>query len=98
MKTCAKELHDTGVQVCTVIGFPLGANKPEVKAFETSQAVADGATEVDMVIHIGALKSGNDELVLRDITAVLEATQGKALVKVIIETALLNQEEKVKAM
>lgn len=97
VKTCAKELHDTGVQVCTVIGFPLGANKPEVKAFETSQAVADGATEVDMVIHIGALKSGNDELVLRDITAVLEATQGKALVKVIIETALLNQEEKVKA-
>ncbi len=94
---CAEELKGTGVDVCTVIGFPLGANTPEVKAFEASDAIANGATEVDMVINIGALKDGNDELVLRDIQAVVNAAKGKALVKVIIETCLLTDEEKVRA-
>ncbi|MFD1883916.1 deoxyribose-phosphate aldolase [Paenibacillus wenxiniae] len=94
---CATELKGTGVDVCTVIGFPLGANTPEVKAFEASNAIANGATEVDMVINIGALKDGDDALVLRDIQAVVDAAKGKALVKVIIETCLLTDEEKVRA-
>ncbi len=94
---CAQELKGTGVDVCTVIGFPLGANTPEVKAFEASNAIANGATEVDMVINIGALKDGDDALVLRDIQAVVDAAKGKALVKVIIETCLLTDEEKVRA-
>ncbi|WP_322924116.1 deoxyribose-phosphate aldolase [Paenibacillus campi] len=94
---CAEQLKGTGVDVCTVIGFPLGANTPEVKAFEASNAIANGATEVDMVINIGALKDGNDELVLRDMQAVVDAAKGKALVKVIIETCLLTDEEKVRA-
>ncbi len=94
---CAQELKGTGVDVCTVIGFPLGANTPEVKAFEASNAIANGATEVDMVINIGALKDGDDALVLRDIQAVVDAAKGKALVKVIIETCLLSDEEKVRA-
>ncbi len=94
---CAQELKATGVDVCTVIGFPLGANTPEVKAFEASNAIVNGATEVDMVINIGALKDGDDALVLRDIQAVVDAAKGKALVKVIIETCLLTDEEKVRA-
>jgi len=94
---CAEGLKGTGVDVCTVIGFPLGASTPEVKAFEASDAIANGATEVDMVINIGALKDGDDELVLRDIQAVVNAAKGKALVKVIIETCLLTDEEKVRA-
>ncbi|MEW4370815.1 deoxyribose-phosphate aldolase [Paenibacillus kandeliae] len=94
---CAEQLKGTGVDVCTVIGFPLGANTPEVKAFEASNAIANGATEVDMVINIGALKDGNNELVERDIRAVVDAAKGKALVKVIIETCLLTDEEKVRA-
>lgn len=97
VKTCAEQLRDTPVKVCTVIGFPLGANKPEVKAFETKQAIADGAKEVDMVINIGALRSGDDQLVLEDLAAVVETARGQALVKVIIETSLLTHEEKVKA-
>ncbi|MGG4549559.1 deoxyribose-phosphate aldolase [Rossellomorea marisflavi] len=90
-------LEGTQVKVCTVIGFPLGASTPEVKAFETKDAIANGATEVDMVINIGALKSGDDALVKRDMEAVVAATKGKALSKVIIETCLLTDEEKVKA-
>lgn len=90
-------LNGTGVDVCTVIGFPLGANTPETKAFETRNAIENGATEVDMVINIGALKSGNTELVEKDIRAVVEAAKGKALTKVIIETSLLTEDEKVTA-
>lgn len=97
VKKSAELLAGTEVKVCTVIGFPLGANTPEVKAFEADQAIKDGATEVDMVINIGALKDGNNELVERDIKAVVEAAKGKALTKVIIETCLLTDEEKVRA-
>ena len=97
VKKSAEMLAGTEVKVCTVIGFPLGANTPEVKAFEVEQAIKDGATEVDMVINIGALKDGNNELVERDIKAVVDAAKGKALTKVIIETCLLTDEEKVRA-
>ncbi|MEK3991247.1 deoxyribose-phosphate aldolase [Robertmurraya sp. FSL R5-0851] len=90
-------LKGTGVDVCTVIGFPLGANTPETKAFETTNAIENGATEVDMVINIGALKNGDDSLVEKDIQAVVNAAKGKALTKVIIETSLLTEEEKVRA-
>jgi deoxyribose-phosphate aldolase len=90
-------LKESSVKVCTVIGFPLGANTPEVKAFETKNAIENGAEEVDMVINISALKDNNDELVERDVRAVVEAAKGKALVKVIIETCLLTDEEKVRA-
>ncbi|MGF9963216.1 deoxyribose-phosphate aldolase [Bacillus rhizoplanae] len=97
IETAAEILKGTDVKVCTVIGFPLGANTPETKAFETKDAIAKGATEVDMVINIGALKDKNDELVERDVRAVVEAAKGKALVKVIIETCLLTEEEKIRA-
>ncbi|WP_421721826.1 deoxyribose-phosphate aldolase [Anaerobacillus alkaliphilus] len=93
----AEILQGTEVKVCTVIGFPLGATTPEVKAFETKNAIENGATEVDMVINIGALKDKENELVERDIKAVVEAAKGKALTKVIIETSLLTDEEKVRA-
>ncbi|MED4229328.1 deoxyribose-phosphate aldolase [Neobacillus cucumis] len=85
------------VKVCTVIGFPLGATTSEVKAFETKNAIDNGATEVDMVINIGALKDGQYDVVEKDIKAVVDAAKGKALTKVIIETCLLTEEEKVKA-
>lgn len=97
VKTAAEVLKDSPVKVCTVIGFPLGASAPEVKAFEASHAIAEGAGEVDMVINIGALKDGDDGLVLRDIAGVVQAAAGKALVKVIIETCLLTEEEIVRA-
>lgn len=90
-------LKNSNVKVATVIGFPLGANTSEVKAFETKNAIENGAEEVDMVINIGALKSKNYSLVKEDIEAVVEAAKGKAIVKVIIETSLLNHEEKIKA-
>ena len=93
---CAKTLAGTGVKVCTVVGFPLGANTSSVKAFETKDAIANGADEIDMVINIGQLKSGQYEVVKADIRAVVEASQDK-LVKVIIETCLLTNDEKVKA-
>lgn len=93
----AEQLAGSEVKVCTVIGFPLGAATSKVKAYETSDAIGRGAAEVDMVINIGALKSGDDDLVLRDIQAVVDAAAGKALVKVIIETALLTDDEKVRA-
>lgn len=92
----AQALKGTDVKVCTVIGFPLGANTPEVKAFEAEDAIQNGADEIDMVINIGALKSRNFDLVERDIRAVVEAAKG-TLVKVIIETCLLTEDEKVKA-
>ncbi|MGT2711290.1 deoxyribose-phosphate aldolase [Streptococcus oriscaviae] len=92
----AEGLKDSDVKVCTVIGFPLGANTPAVKAFETKDAIANGADEIDMVINIGALKDKRYDLVLEDIKAVVEAS-GDKLVKVIIEACLLTDEEKVKA-
>ncbi len=92
----ANTLKGTGVKVCTVIGFPLGANTSNVKAFETKDAVANGADEIDMVINIGQLKSGQYDAVEADIAAVVEAS-GDKLVKVIIETCLLTDDEKVKA-
>ena len=92
----AESLKDSDVKVCTVIGFPLGANTSAVKAFETKDAIANGADEIDMVINIGALKAGNDALVLDDIKAVVDAS-GDKLVKVIIEACLLTDEEKVRA-
>ena len=93
---CAKLLAGTDVEVCTVIGFPLGANTSETKAFETKDAISKGATEVDMVINIGALKVGNIDVVQNDIKAVVDAANG-VLVKVIIETCYLTDEEKVQA-
>lgn len=90
-------LKETDVKVCTVIGFPLGATTPETKAFETRNAIENGATEVDMVINIGLLKCGRDDEVEEDIRAVTKAAEGKALTKVIIETCLLTDEEKVRA-
>ncbi|WP_434798830.1 deoxyribose-phosphate aldolase [Terrisporobacter vanillatitrophus] len=89
-----KELEGSKVKVCTVIGFPLGANTSEVKAFETKDAIAKGAHEVDMVINIGALKDKNYDLVYKDIKAVVDAANKEALVKVIIETCYLTDEEK----
>lgn len=95
---CAGLLRGSETGVCTVVGFPLGATLPEVKAYEASRVVAEGASEVDMVLNIGALKSGDYRLCERDVRAVVEAShRGGALVKVIIEAALLTDDEKVKA-
>jgi deoxyribose-phosphate aldolase len=95
---CAELLRGSDVKVCTVIGFPLGATTTAVKAYETRQAIDDGATEIDMVINIGALKSGDLDAVQADIGAVVDAAHAAgALVKVIIETALLSDDEKVTA-
>jgi len=96
VKKAAELLSGTDVKVCTVIGFPLGANTSEVKAFEAENAIQNGATEVDMVINIGALKGGNDALVQSDIESVVNVSKGRALSKVIIETALLTNEEKIR--
>ncbi len=98
VRLSADELDGSDVKVCTVVGFPSGAHAPEIKAMETRQAIRDGAREIDMVINIGALKSGNDDLVYRDIRAVCEACEdGSATSKVIIEAALLTDDEKVRA-
>jgi deoxyribose-phosphate aldolase len=98
VKLCAQLLKGSSVKVCTVIGFPLGATATEVKAFEASQALDEGATEIDMVINIGALKAKDYETVLNDIRAVVRTGHAKAaLVKVILETALLTDEEKIAA-
>lgn len=92
---CAELLKGSSVKVCTVIGFPLGATAPEVKAFETETAIRQGATEIDMVINIGALKARDLELVAKDIRGVVNAAHPRgAIVKVIIETVLLDDEEK----
>lgn len=90
---CAEALKGSGVKVCTVIGFPLGANTSEIKAQEAALAIKQGAQEVDMVINIGALKEGNTDYVYQDILAVRKASEGKVL-KVIIETSYLTDEEK----
>ncbi len=91
----ASELAGSGVTTCAVVGFPLGASHPEIKAMEARRAIREGAREIDMVINIGALKEGNHEAVLRDIRAVVEACRdGSARLKVIIETCLLGDEEK----
>lgn len=92
----ADELQGSDVRVCTVVGFPLGQMSTKAKAAETRIAVEDGADEIDMVINVGALKGGDDAVVFEDIKAVREACEGKVL-KVIIETCLLNEEEKVRA-
>lgn len=97
VKLAASLLKGTEVKVCTVVGFPLGATLPQVKAFEAQEAIKDGAHEVDMVINVGALKSGNLDLVEKDIKAVAEACKDKALLKVILETCLLTDAEKVTA-
>lgn len=93
----AEELKGSKVKVCTVIGFPLGASTSEAKAFEAKRAIEQGAGEVDMVINIGMLKAGNYDYVREDIIAVVNAAKDKALVKVIIETCLLSNDEKVAA-
>ena len=91
-------LRGSEVLTCTVVGFPLGANEPEIKAMESRRAIRNGAREIDMVINIGALKSGDDALVLRDIRAVVEdCVDGNAVCKVILETALLTDDEKRRA-
>ena len=91
------ELAGSDVKTCVVVGFPLGAMTKEAKAFETADAIKNGANEIDMVINIGELKDKNYELFKEDIEAVVNAAKGKAIVKVIIETCLLTDEEKVKA-
>jgi deoxyribose-phosphate aldolase len=97
IELCKEKLKDSKVKIATVIGFPLGANTKEVKAFETLDAINKGAEEVDMVINIGALKNKDYKAVKEDILAVVEAANNKAIVKVIIETSLLTEEEKIKA-
>lgn len=87
-------LRETPVKVCSVVGFPLGVSTPETKAFETEEAIKNGADEIDMVMNIGAIKSGLEDLLEKDITSVVEAASGH-VVKVILETALLTDEEKV---
>lgn len=89
----AKQLEESEVKVCTVIGFPLGASTSETKAFETTDAIEKGAGEIDMVLNIGALKSGQEDVVKADVEAVVNAAKGKAIVKVILEVCLLTDEE-----
>ncbi|OED32238.1 deoxyribose-phosphate aldolase [Planococcus maritimus] len=89
----AKHLEESEVKVCTVIGFPLGASTSETKAFETKDAIEKGAGEIDMVLNIGALKSGQEDVVKADVEAVVNAAKGKAIVKVILEICLLKDEE-----
>ncbi len=96
MKFVAEQLAGTDVTPCCVIAFPLGASTPEAKAFEAGNAADNGAREVDMVVNVGAVKSGDWKLVKRDIEAVVKEVEGRALVKVIIEACLLTDEEKVK--
>ncbi len=98
VKRCADQLRGTSVKVCTVVGFPLGANTAETKALEARRAIREGAKEIDMVINVGALKSGDDEYVYHDIRSVVEACiDGSAICKVILETALLTDDEKTRA-
>lgn len=94
---CKELLQGSDVLVATVVGFPLGANTTETKVFETKDAIIKGADEIDMVINIGALKDGDYQLVKDDIEQVVNACGDRAIVKVIIETSLLSQDEKVKA-
>jgi len=96
-KLVSTELLGSDVKTCVVVGFPLGAMTKEAKAFETTQAIENGANEIDMVINVGALKAKNYDFLKDDIEAVVNAAKGKAIVKVIIEACLLTDEEKVKA-
>ncbi len=93
---CAEKLKNSGVKLASVVGFPLGASVPLIKELETMLAIVDGADEIDMVINIGALKDGDDERVLEDIKTVVRAAKDRT-VKVIIETCLLEREEKIRA-
>lgn len=98
VKECSQLLRGSDVAIAVVVGFPLGAHTSEAKVFETQQAITEGASEIDMVINIGALKSKQDKLVREDIRAVVDAAHRQgALVKVIIEAALLNDDEKIRA-
>jgi deoxyribose-phosphate aldolase len=97
VKAAAEKLAESEVKVCTVIGFPHGATTSEVKAFETKDAISNGADEVDMVINIGQLKAGNFDYVKEDIKSVVDAANKEALVKVIIESSLLTEDEVVTA-
>jgi deoxyribose-phosphate aldolase len=97
VEICAQLLKETNVKVCTVIGFPLGTNTTKLKAFETEEAINDGAQEVDMVINVGKLKDEDFQYVENDIRAVVEKAKGKAITKVILETCLLTKEEIEKA-
>lgn len=96
-KLVAEQLKGSDVKVCTVVGFPLGAVNTEVKVFETEQAIKDGAQEIDMVLNIGALKDRDYDIVKEDIQRVKQACGQQAILKVIIETCLLTEEEKEKA-
>jgi deoxyribose-phosphate aldolase len=98
VRLCAEKLQGSTVKVCTVVGFPLGANTSEIKALEAGRAIRDGAAEIDMVLNVGALKDGKDDVVLEDIRGVVAACrQGGALCKVILETCLLTDKEKTRA-
>lgn len=94
---CAKKLRGSGVKIAAVVGFPLGAMDPRAKNFEARKAIEDGASEIDMVINVGALKSGDYKLVEDDIRGVLRGCRGTTILKVIIETSLLSNDEKVTA-
>ena len=94
---CVKNLQGTGVKVCTVVGFPLGATTTESKVFETLQAVRSGAEEIDMVMNVCAMKSGNIRSIEQEIQALAAAVEGRAILKVILETCLLTEEEKILA-
>ncbi|MCP3740054.1 deoxyribose-phosphate aldolase [Rossellomorea sp. BNER] len=93
----SEQLKDTDVEVCTVIGFPLGASTTKTKVFETKDAIDKGATEIDMVINVSLLKDKENDAVEHEISEIVKAAKGKAIVKVIIETALLTDEEKERA-
>jgi deoxyribose-phosphate aldolase len=97
VELCARLLRRQGVKVCSVIGFPFGATTTETKTYETRNAIGNGATEIDMVINVGELKSKNYDKVRKDIGAVVRASHPGALVKVILETCYLTEEEKIKA-
>jgi len=97
VSTAARQLHGSGVKVCTVVGFPLGATVKRVKELETRIAIDEGANEIDMVINVGALKSKNYKLVSEDIRAVVRACRSRTISKLIIETCLLTDDEVVKA-
>ncbi|HIT90684.1 MAG TPA: deoxyribose-phosphate aldolase [Candidatus Merdenecus merdavium] len=95
VEMCANRLKDSGVKVCTVIGFPLGANTTKTKVYEAVEALENGAHEIDMVIHIGAVKNHDWEYVKQDMKAVVDVVSGKGILKVIMETCLLTDEEKI---
>lgn len=97
VKFCATELKSSDVKVCTVIGFPLGANLTRTKIFETQKAIEEGAQEIDVVLNVGALKDNNQNLVLEELKQIRSVCTNDIILKVIIETALLNEAEKIVA-